>query len=356
MIVKGSRYPRKIFKGTREVHWLLKGNRTIYVSPTAAKAATKAWLDANVVMNVVMVNDSDAYWFDLEVILPPSFVGNPTDGWTGTVAAGYPDATLGLFRSETLTSWSEAGIGWGFKPGSETPETMANGWKKWFVRCMDVPVWWNDVMIDLTVTCDRYGKSITGMTIYQTPVSLPNFPYDMPGESAQLQTDLRAAGYTGAVVSSVAKSLSVGVKNHLSDGTKTLYPTLSGTNVTAVVDNGVTVSLPGYPYSMPSQRATLQTHLRSAGKSGAVVMLFDDEWSIFLPNRLATGNRRDISVTFTPGDPYPVFDMYGNYQGEAPADSVTGTSGNVRTPTGDPLLEAMKAFARIGFINIPTLP
>lgn len=340
------------------MHLLCYGShgRPIYVSPEAAKAGTEAWLTANVSLTPVMVNDSDAYFFELEVVLPPSFTGNPTDGWTGTVADGYQPATLGLFRSETLTTWSAAGVGWDFSPGRETPETMANGWKKWFVRCVDVPVWWNSVMIDLTVDCDRYGKSLTGLSIYGSPVSLPHFPYAMPSQAATLQADLRAAGYTGAVVSNVSKSLTVGIKNHQPTGATKLDVTMSGTNVTAVKDAGVTISLPGYPYSMPSQRATLQTHLRSAGKSGAVVTLYADEWTIFLPNRLATGNSRDFFITFTPGDPYPVWDMFGNYQGENDASVAAGTSGNVRTPGGSALQEAMKAFARLGFINIPTPP
>lgn len=136
---------------------------------------------------------------------------------------------------------------------------------------------------------------------------------------------------------------------------------MSGTNVTDVKDSGVTVSLPGYPYSMPSQRATLQTDLRNAGKSGAVVRLFGDTWTLFLPDRSATRNVRDYAVTFTPGDPFPTWDMFGNYQGEITdtivTDTiVTGTSGNVRTPGGSPLSEAVRAFARIGLINIPTPP
>jgi hypothetical protein len=350
MIHVGNRYPARLFRGDRRIHLLCKGGRPIYVSNEAAKAGAKAWLDANVTHRVVMVDDSNGYWFDLEVILPPDFAGNPTDGWSnGTIH-------LGMFWSDDLVSWNAAGDGWAFSPGKETPETMANGWKKWFVRCISVPVWWKSMLIDLTAVSNRYGKAITGLTIYRTPVSLPNYPYDMPGEAAQLQTDLRAAGYAGATVSSVSAPLTVQVRNHTSNGAAVLAVTQSGTNVTAVADNGVTIALPGYPYSMPGQRATLQTALRNAGKSGAVVMLFGDEWTIFLPNRTATGNVRDFAVTFTPGDPFPTWDMFGNYQGEALANVVNGASLNVRTPTGAPLLEAMKAFARIGFINIPTLP
>lgn len=347
MIHKGSRYPRKISKGGREVHWMTKGGRTIYMSPAAAKAASKAWLDANVVTKAVTVLDTDAYWFELEVILPGDFDGNPVDGWTnGTIS-------LGLFWSENLTSWVSGG--WIAAPDKIT-ETLGDGCKKWFVRYETTPIWWIDVMINLTLTSDRYGKAITAVEVLGSSVSLPNFPYDMPADAAQLQTDLRAAGFTGALVSSVSGSLVAKVKNHISTGIRSLAVTMSGTNVTAVAEiGGSTISLPSYPYSMPSQRATLQTDLRAAGIAGAVVMLFGDTWTIELPDQIAVGNSRPFDVTISPGDPYPGYDFFGNYVGEAPANLIQGTSGNVRTPTGDPLGESVKAFARVGFINIPTV-
>lgn len=347
MIHKGDRYPRKIHNGGREVHWLTKGVRTIYMSPAAARAASKAWLDANVATNAVTVMDTDAYWFELEIILPGDFTGNPVDGWTnGTIS-------LGLFYSNNLTAWVSGG--WIAAPG-KTTETLGDGRKKWFARYEPTPIWWNDVMIDLTLTSDRYGKAITAISVLGSAVSLPNFPYDMPAEAAQLQTDLRAAGFTGALVSSVSGSLVAKVKNHLPDGTRTLAVTMSGTNVTAVAEiGGSTISLPSYPYSMPSQRATLQTDLRAAGKTGAVVKLHADAWTMELPDRIAVGNNRPFRLTFTPTDPYPGYDMFMNYIGEIPDNEVVGVSGNVRTPTGDPLSEAVKAFARVGFINIPTV-
>ena len=350
MIHVGSRLPRNLHRGDRKIHLLYKGGRPIYFSNELIKYAAHGWLDANVTHRVVMVHDTSGHWFDLEVILPPDFAGNPTDGWSnGTIH-------LGMSWSDDLTSWRAAGEGWDFSPGKETPETMANDWQKWFVRCVSTPVFWKSIMIDLTSISDRFGKAITGLTIYGTAVSLPNYPYEMPAQAALLQTDLRAAGYAGAVVSSVAAPLRVQARNHTSKGASVLAVTQSGANVTAVASNGVTIPLPGYPYALPGQLASLQTDLRNAGKSGAVVMLFGDEWTIFLPNRSATGTLRDFTVTFTPADPFPYWDMHENFQGDMPGNALAGTSGNVRTPTGVPLLEAMKAFARIGFSIIPTPP
>jgi hypothetical protein len=98
---------------------------------------------------------------------------------------------------------------------------------------------------------------------------------------------------------------------------------------------------------MPAARATLQTHLRAAGFSGAVVMIYDDPWTITLPDVPATGTVRDFGVNITPGDPYPHWDFFGNYLGEAPAAYVPGSFGNTRDPVGNPLSESARGFARL---------
>lgn len=350
MIHVGGRVPRSLYRGSRKIHWLTKGGRTIYVSPEAARTAGEAWLNANVTLRVTMTNDTDAYWFDLEVILPPDFQGNPTDGWTsGTI-------TLGLFRTEDLQNWAAPGEGWSFVPGQETPETMANGWQKWFVRCTAVPVWWNQIMVDYDVSCDRYGKSITGITIARVPVNLA-FPYTMPAQAGALQTALRAAGFPGALVTSTAGALVAEATWHTQAGRKKLYVTMSGSNVTNVTYLGSTVGS-GYPYPMPGGKAALQSMLTAALTGGganaaAVVMLYSDTWSIHLPDRSAVGDIRDFALTISPGDPFPAWDMFGSYLGLQPASGVSGGSGNVRTITGLSLSEAARAFARLGFINIP---
>ena len=352
MIRKGSRYPARLAKGAREVDVLLKGGRPIWMSSRTQRAVLKQWIDAHVTTSCVTVLDSAAHWMELEITLPGDFVGNPVDGWTGEMVAGKPPVTLGLFWSSDLASWTQGG--WIAAPGKMT-ETLPDGRKKWFARYQTTPIWWFDVMVDLTASSDLYGKSVTEISVLGAPVSLPHYPYAMPSQAATLQADLRAAGYTGAVVSSVSGPLVATAHNHLSDGVKTLYVTMSGTNVTAVEDFSGPISLPSFPYSMPSQRAALQADLRAAGKSGAVVMLHGDTWTITLPNRIATGNNRPYGVTFSPGDPFPGYDFFGVYQGEAPANFLQGTSGNVRTPGGAPLQEAQRGFARVGFINLPDL-
>ncbi len=355
MIRKGSRYPAKIAKGSRAVHALFKGERPIWMSPQTQIQVLEMWLKANVTTTCAMTIDADGHWFELEVVLPPTFTGNPTDGWSGEMVAGKPDITLGLFRSETLTTWSAAGEGWAFSPGRETPETMANGWKKWFVRC-EIPVYWISVIVDLTAISDRYGKNITDVKVLGSSLPL-NYPYT-PAEIADgtLQADLRNASLgniAGAVVSVATGTLRATGRWHTAGGGQMLYVTMSGSNVTGVQFQGSTLAL-SYPYSMPSQLAALNAAVTTACGGGtnnkAVIMLRADTWTITLPDIPASGNSRGFVVTIDPGDPHPTWDFYGNYLGLDPAATVVGSSGNVRTPGGLPLLEALKAFARLGVI------
>jgi hypothetical protein len=78
-----------------------------------------------------------------------------------------------------------------------------------------------------------------------------------------------------------------------------------------------------------------------------VVSLIGDEWTVHLPDVLASATNRQIACDITPGDPFPTWDWSGIYVGETPATGVSGTSGNVRTPAGAPLLEYPRQFARL---------
>jgi hypothetical protein len=352
MIRKGSRYPARLTNGSRNVHLLTKGGRPIWFSPETQRTMLEMWLQANVTTMAVMVFDANAHWFELEVVLPPSFTGNATDGWTGDLVTGQPPVTLGLFHSDSLMAWAGAGEGWVFSPGRETPETLGNGWKKWFCRCVVMPAWWIDVMVDLTVTSDRYGKSITAMQVFRMPISL-NYPYT-PTEIADgtLEADLQTQ-FPGATVDVVSGPLIATAKWHTPGAAITLGVTMSGSNVTDVTYQGSTVGT-GYPFAMPSQKDALATMLTSALGGDplfkAVVMLHGDSWTITLPDLVTTGQIRDFILTISPDDPFPAWDAFLQYHGLMSAAGVVGASGNVRTPAGAPLQEAARAFARVGFV------
>lgn len=294
-----------------------------------------------------MVEDSIGRWFE---------VGFQAEGLTGSAATGWADSrgyvALQMHHSTDLLSWSTGK----FIDGPDSGANLGGGLVQYWARST-APHRWFQVLVDLRATTTRYGKTITGLELQGIPISLPRYPYSMPSQAALLQADLLAAGYTGSTVTNTAHALSVTIYNHHPTGRKLLPVTMSGTNVTAVQDNGSTIPLPGYPYSMPSAKATLQTHLRNAGYGGAVVNLFADEWSVFIPNRSANDRNRNLNLTISPGDPYPVWDMFGNYQGDAPATGVTGYPENLRDPSGSPLLEHDRQFARLGMTRGPrTLP
>lgn len=282
-----------------------------------------------------MTEDADGHWLEVGFISPIRLDGSAATGWRqGNLA-------LWLERSTDLRQWA-AGH---FRDCPGSPEAVAEGWQYWS-RAM-VPRLWYAVLCDLTATSARYGKSITGMTVQGSPVSL-SYPYAMPADAAALQADLRTAGFTGALVTSASAALTAAAQNHTSGRVSRISLTMSGADVTAAAEaDGTPITLPAAPYAMPSQQADLQADLRAAGQSGAVVMLYDDTWSILLPDISAVGYDRDFTLAIDPGDPYPAWDVFGTYLGIMPATVVFGTSGNVRSPAGHGLEENPRQFARL---------
>jgi hypothetical protein len=346
MIQLGNRIPSRLHRGSRKIHLLCKGGRPVYLSPEAKAYVLRDWLAANVTTVPLTLADETAFWFDLEILLPADFVGAPDTGWTSPANR----LRLGVFWSNNLTSWTTAGDGWTAAPGS-WPQLQPDGRNLWRAR-YSTPIWWQQVLIDYQANSDRYGKSITAITMAMAQINLPGYPYAMPSDAARLQSDLRTAGYPDSVVSSVSRPISVSIRNHTPDGNAVMRATMVGANVTAVTYNGVTAAL-SYPFAMPQQQAALQTALRNAGYSGAVVSLHGDDWAVSIPNRPGYGNSRDFSLTIDPGDPYPAWNMYKEYLGLLPDNVVAGTFSNVRAMDGIPLFEAGKAFARIGIIPTP---
>jgi hypothetical protein len=231
-------------------------------------------------------------------------------------------------------------------------ETTPDGFRYW--ARSPIPAWYYNIVCDLTATTSRYGKSVTAVKVGGVAITAGmSYPYPMPADAARLQTDLRAAGYTGALVTSSTGSLTLDITNHNYSNNNynrdNLPFTLSGGNVTQVrtVNNAI-IPL-AYPYAMPAAAATLQADLRAAGQSGAVVRLYGDSWTVFLPNRPAANNlARQLQVDFDPGDPYPSWNMFGTYEGLMPDNFVTGTSGNVRPGVGGAQIpEANKQFGRM---------
>ena len=347
MIRLGTRTPRNLRHGSRQVHLLSLGGDAVYASPEVENWALRKWLADNAVTTAVMTTDSTAQWLELDVTLPADFTGSPETGFVGSVEICAPPMRLGLSWSNNLTEWVSGG--WIQSPDAY-PLTLPDGRKQWRARYY-APGYYRETLIDYTLSSDRYGKSVTGLNICGEDIALSGFPFALPAESARFQGALRTYGFTGATVTSSPAALVATAKNHTPSGSILLRITMSGTNVTDVTYQGSTIPL-SYPFSLPTQRAALQSALRSAGYDGAVVMLHESTWALNVPNRLAFTQVRQINVTLSPGDPFPVWDFSGNYTGENPATVVAGEYSNVRSPDGSPLSESNKGFARLGFIPI----
>ena len=330
-LYKGTRRVKKLYHGTQLKTCLIHRGRQIWPCRKFYKPPP---------LDIRMVTDSTGFWMEVGFRVWEELSGTAATGWTG----GRGLVSCQLQVSTDLQTWTE-GL---YEDCAETAIENEDGTWDYWSRCT-VPVYWHDIMVDLSLSSDRYGKSITAIKAKGGDVTLSGFPYAMPSDASRLQADLRTAGYTGAVVSSTSGTLTATAKNHTVDGTFMLDVTMSGSNVTDVAYRGVTISLAGYPYAMPSQRAALQTALRSAGQTGAVVKLHADTWQITLPDVVTVDTIRDFQCVFTPGDPCPYWDGFQVYQGELPDAVALGAHGNVRDPYGNPLLENNKAFARMKF-------
>lgn len=286
-----------------------------------------------------MVNDSLGYW--AEVGFP-----SPTDQLVGNAESGWMDPGGNLLfrigRSNDLQTWDHAVTAC----PTGIDDLGDDVWMYW--ARAKAPISWQTTLRDFRIGGENYGKSITSISYLNAEIPLTGYPYAMPADKARLQSDLRTAGYTGAIVSSTSAALSTRINNYTAAGRRVLTVTMSGTNVTGVANYATgPISLPSYPYSMPSQKAALQSALRTAGYTGAVVTLYADPWEIFLPDRNVTGGTLPFNLTFSPADPFKVWDFFGNYQGEAPGNNILGAPENVRTPGGDPLEESLKQFFRL---------
>ena len=288
-------------------------------------------------------SDDTGIWWEVGFTIDAPLTGNGGAGWTD--AGNY--LRFEIQQSLDLVSWNMGR----FTPAAVPAVDNGDGTWTYWSRC-SIPRLWKYVRVDVTATSSRYGKSITAVRLFGATLALPGYPYAMPAQAATLQAHLRALGYTGATVTSVAAPLSVEVVRYYyaagAANNDVYLVTLSGTNVTLVqTSEGADIALPGYPYAMPAQAATLQAALRTAGHTGAVVRLFGDSWAASIPDRDTILGERRFEMTFTPADPRPSFTLFG-VETVDQDNLVTGSSDNVRATTGGATrLEAQKQFARL---------
>lgn len=155
---------------------------------------------------IVEVNGPNGYekWFDVWFDFPSQLAGNARDGWVDeTLKIG-----IRLQRSEDLVTWDHEWI--------DLPSTVVADGFRYRARML-YPVSSQNYTLTLTAA-DTAGNALsypfTALTLNSAAQSLPNFPYNMPTDAAQLQTDIRAAGWTGATVTaSAATTWSIVIPN-----------------------------------------------------------------------------------------------------------------------------------------------
>jgi len=332
MLKRGTRTCTRIYRGATQKRLLVRGSRAVFRDPEYALPA----LDHEI------VDDAKGRWFEVSFIAPELLTGSAEGGWTW--ANGQHALDLVLESSADLVTWEMDG----FEDAAGSPATVTGG-ERYTARAV-IPVYWETTMIDLDLETDRAGKDLVGLTVFGSPVSL-SFPYALPADAADLQADLRGAGYTDATVTVTVADLGVRIRMFPSGAILPVDYNGSGEVeqvYTPSISAPIPVSLPSYPYALPAGRAALQADLRAAGVSYAVVELTGDLIAIHLPDVAASGNNRAILAEIDPGDPYPTFDgLTGAYTGDVAGNAVSGSFSNVRTPSGDPLLERPRQFARL---------
>lgn len=291
------------------------------------------------------ITDDVGTWFEIGFLSAHEMEGDAVDGWVDI--ENY--LRIAPENSLNMVHWHEGNFS--NAPGGSVVNN-GDGTYWYWARC----TWAKNVksiLADWDLRSRRGGKSITSLTFLNAAITLPNFPYAVETDMPQLQTDLRAAGYTDAIASYDPLPYTAEVKRHYQDLdtdqpyiVETYQVTHDGETVTDVyfINDGDAelISLPGYPYALPSQAATLQADLITAGHSGAVVRLFAGEWRIYLPDRTtsAAQSSRYLYAVFIPNDPFPRWASDGAYQGLINDQTESVGYNNLRNTEGAPLIDA----------------
>lgn len=142
-----------------------------------------------------IVTDSAEQRWEVGFDSPTLLDGNAVDGWTDATG----NLRVRLYRSEDLVTWDND---WVACPTS--PETTDDGYRYWArARFPQESVVKTGALTVNNDGGDTRNNGFTSLVIAGVAQDLANFPYDMTvaGKSAQLQTDLRALGWTGAICS-----------------------------------------------------------------------------------------------------------------------------------------------------------
>ena len=138
-------------------------------------------------------------WLRVRIDMPEDFAGNPQDGWVDSLGR-----RIHLQWSTNLITWS-----YGKCVAAPVADTVSGGIRTTYAESIH-PQDAQELMVDNVIRWDnptapwivawQYEQSITLLRLGGVVVDLPNNPYDIPGDAELLQSDLRAAGFDGAIV------------------------------------------------------------------------------------------------------------------------------------------------------------
>lgn len=143
--------------------------------------------------SVRITTTTDAKFFEVGFFSPEKLVGDASRGWVDSTG-----------RVRVWCEWSEDLRNWQtlkFVDCSGSPTAVTGGWEYW-QRCIytvDTKVKTGHMWCE-QVGGDARNNPFTSLTINDVVQSLANFPYTMPGGASQMQTDIRALGWTDATV------------------------------------------------------------------------------------------------------------------------------------------------------------
>jgi hypothetical protein len=147
-------------------------------------------------MAVEVVTDGDWKWLEVGFTSPEILFGNASIGWHHALSR----CRVWLERSDTLAVGSFATTGFIDAPGYPEPVLGGFAYVARSIYPADAKVKTAALAVGYTTGGNVLNNPFTAVTIADEEVDLPNAPYTMPTDAAQLQTDLRAAGWTGATV------------------------------------------------------------------------------------------------------------------------------------------------------------
>jgi hypothetical protein len=175
----------KIYHDGQLVSFLLRGGQLIYSQYQIPLPDT--------LMRVV--TQSGKKWFEFGFLSADILEGSALLGWSDPGAF----CVLSPQWSEDLVNWVD-----GQFVDAPVPFIDNGDGSAWYWSRARYPV--DSAVKTATLTAsqqagDSRNNPLTGITVAGSLLSLPHYPYTMPTAAAQLQTDLRAAGYPAAVVS-----------------------------------------------------------------------------------------------------------------------------------------------------------